>query len=45
MQRPGISKVFTTSEAVDDALARYLGFAREANVLTRCGRTRKHQAS
>lgn len=42
--RPEISKAFPTSEAVNDALARYLAFAREAKVLTRRGGARKRQA-
>ena len=32
--RPEIHKAFPTSEAVNDALARYLAFAREAKSLT-----------
>lgn len=42
--RPEISKAFPTSEAVNDALARYLAFAREASVLTRRGGARKRHA-
>lgn len=43
--RPEISKAFPTSKAVNDALARYLAFAREANVLTRRAGTCKRHAA
>lgn len=42
--RPEISKAFPTSDAVNDALARYLAFAREAKVLTRRVGARKRPA-
>ncbi len=40
--RPELSKAFPTSEAVNDALASYLAFAREVRDLTT--RSRKRQA-
>ncbi|MCK6430873.1 MAG: hypothetical protein L6Q72_17590 [Burkholderiaceae bacterium] len=43
--RPEISKAFPTSEAVNDALARYLAFAREAKVSTRRAGARKRHAA
>jgi hypothetical protein len=43
--RPEISKAFPTSEAVNDALASYLAFARAARDLTRRGGARKRHAS
>jgi len=39
--RPELRKAFPTSEAVNDALARYLAFAREARDLTARGRKRQ----
>ena len=42
--RPEIQKAFPTSEAVNDALASYLAFAREADSLTRRGTARKRTA-
>jgi hypothetical protein len=43
--RPELRKAFPTSEAVNDALASYLAFAREARDLTRRGGTRKRHAT
>ncbi len=45
--RPDIHKAFPTSQAVNDALSRYLAFANEAKGLTQrsSGRTAKRRAA
>lgn len=43
--RPELQKAFPTSNAVNDALASYLAFAREAKELTGRGRTTKRRAA